>query len=161
MVGINLLSDFLSPKVKRGDRAAMGDVVAHIERVCELAGSRRHVALGSDADGGFVGASPELLVRRRGPLVESRPMAGTVALYELAREGRSVVVVEAHQPGQDVEVEVTIGEAVVNLIMTESPGCGAPETSTLLPAQVVAETSARYQEAYRLITGEELPPPAE
>lgn len=31
------------------------------------------------ADGGFVGASPELLVRRRGPVVESRPMAGTVA----------------------------------------------------------------------------------
>lgn len=30
----------------------------------------------------------------------------------------------------------------------------------MLPAQVVAETSARYQEAYRLITGEELPPPA-
>lgn len=53
VVGINLLSDFLSPKVKRGDRAGISDVVAHIERVCELAGSRRHVALGSDADGGF------------------------------------------------------------------------------------------------------------
>ncbi|HEX5616336.1 MAG TPA: isochorismate synthase [Acidimicrobiia bacterium] len=31
------------------------------------------------AHGGFVGASPELLVRRRGHAVESRPMAGTVA----------------------------------------------------------------------------------
>lgn len=31
------------------------------------------------AYGGFVGASPELLVRRRGTTVESRPMAGTVA----------------------------------------------------------------------------------
>jgi menaquinone-specific isochorismate synthase len=29
------------------------------------------------ADGGFAGASPELLVRRRGARVESRPMAGT------------------------------------------------------------------------------------
>jgi phosphoribosylaminoimidazole-succinocarboxamide synthase len=29
-----------------------------------------------------------------------------------------------------------------------------------LPQQIVDETSARYQEAYRLITGEELPPPA-
>lgn len=31
------------------------------------------------ADGGFVGASPELLVRRRGRAVESRPLAGTAA----------------------------------------------------------------------------------
>lgn len=30
----------------------------------------------------------------------------------------------------------------------------------MLPAQIVEETSARYQEAYRLITGEPLPPPA-
>jgi phosphoribosylaminoimidazole-succinocarboxamide synthase len=30
----------------------------------------------------------------------------------------------------------------------------------MLPDQVVAETSTRYQEAYRLITGEELPTPA-
>ncbi|MCA9856062.1 MAG: phosphoribosylaminoimidazolesuccinocarboxamide synthase [Dehalococcoidia bacterium] len=30
----------------------------------------------------------------------------------------------------------------------------------MLPQQIVDETSARYQEAYRLITGEELPPPA-
>jgi isochorismate synthase len=30
------------------------------------------------ADGGFVGASPELLVRRRGRVATSRPMAGTV-----------------------------------------------------------------------------------
>jgi menaquinone-specific isochorismate synthase len=29
------------------------------------------------ADGGFVGATPELLVRRRGRAIESRPMAGT------------------------------------------------------------------------------------
>jgi len=29
------------------------------------------------ADGGFVGATPELLVRRRGRTIESRPMAGT------------------------------------------------------------------------------------
>ncbi len=53
IVGINLLSDFLNPRVKRGDRATMADVVAHIEQVCTLVGSRRHVGLGSDADGGF------------------------------------------------------------------------------------------------------------
>tara|TARA_R110000782_G_scaffold101029_8_gene187496 strand:- start:1493 stop:2557 length:1065 start_codon:yes stop_codon:yes gene_type:complete len=53
IIGINLLSDFLSPGVQRGGRAAIGDVIAHIEHVCTVAGSRRHVALGSDADGGF------------------------------------------------------------------------------------------------------------
>lgn len=53
VVGINLLSDFLNPGVKRGDRASIADVVRHVERVCDLAGSRRHVGLGSDADGGF------------------------------------------------------------------------------------------------------------
>lgn len=53
VVGINLLSDFLNPAIQRGGRASVDDVVLHIERVCELAGSRTHVALGSDADGGF------------------------------------------------------------------------------------------------------------
>lgn len=53
VIGVNLLSDFLSPGVVRGRRAAMDDVVRHIEHLCEVAGSRRHVALGSDADGGF------------------------------------------------------------------------------------------------------------
>lgn len=53
VVGINLLSDFLGPSIKRGQRAAISDVADHIDRVCELAGSKSHVALGSDADGGF------------------------------------------------------------------------------------------------------------
>ncbi len=53
VVGVNLLSDFLRPGLERGERAAMTDLVRHIERVCELAGSRRHVGLGSDADGGI------------------------------------------------------------------------------------------------------------
>lgn len=53
VIGINLLSDFLSPGVRRGGRAAIADVIAHVEHICSVAGSRRHVALGSDADGGF------------------------------------------------------------------------------------------------------------
>jgi isochorismate synthase len=38
------------------------------------------------ADGGFVGASPELLVRRRGRVATSRPMAGTVPQGDGAAE---------------------------------------------------------------------------
>jgi membrane dipeptidase len=53
VIGVNLLSDFLSPGVVRGQRASVADVVRHVEHLCEQAGSRRHVALGSDADGGF------------------------------------------------------------------------------------------------------------
>lgn len=52
VVGLNLYSAFLS---RRADerRATIDDALAHVERVCELAGSTRHVGLGSDMDGGF------------------------------------------------------------------------------------------------------------
>ncbi len=56
VVGINLLSDFLDPALERGQRASLDQVVRHIERVCEVAGHRRAVGLGSDMDGGFSAA---------------------------------------------------------------------------------------------------------
>ena len=34
-------------------RGTIADCVAHIEHVCQLTGSRNHVGLGSDMDGGF------------------------------------------------------------------------------------------------------------
>ncbi|MEZ6232799.1 MAG: membrane dipeptidase [Phycisphaerales bacterium] len=53
VVGINLLSDFLDPGLVKGQRAGVEWVVRHSERVCELAGGRHAVGLGSDMDGGF------------------------------------------------------------------------------------------------------------
>ncbi len=55
VVGVNLVSNFLASGLSRekGDRAAISDVVRHVERVCELMGRRDGVGLGSDADGGF------------------------------------------------------------------------------------------------------------
>ncbi len=53
VVGINLFSMFLIRGGARDRRATVEEAVAHIERVCELTGSRRHVGLGSDMDGGF------------------------------------------------------------------------------------------------------------
>ncbi|MCB9840349.1 MAG: membrane dipeptidase [Phycisphaeraceae bacterium] len=53
VVGINLLSDFLDPGIAKGQRADLEWVVRHVERVCELAGGRHAVGLGSDMDGGF------------------------------------------------------------------------------------------------------------
>jgi membrane dipeptidase len=45
----------LKPGWRNGDSnesVSLADVVAHIDRICEIAGSRRHVGIGSDLDGG-------------------------------------------------------------------------------------------------------------
>jgi membrane dipeptidase len=53
VIGLNLYSAFLRPDLGEKGRATIDDCIHHIERICELAGSRKHVALGSDMDGGF------------------------------------------------------------------------------------------------------------
>ncbi len=52
IVGINLFSLFVDGRQEPG-RAPISAVADHIERVCEITGSRAHVGLGSDMDGGF------------------------------------------------------------------------------------------------------------
>lgn len=56
VIGLNLYSSFLSVKCREGGRATIADCVEHIEYICEIAGNRRHVGLGSDTDGGFSAA---------------------------------------------------------------------------------------------------------
>lgn len=56
VIGVNLFSPFLLRGSPQDQRAGIDDVVAHIQRVCELTGSHLHVGLGSDADGGFSAA---------------------------------------------------------------------------------------------------------
>lgn len=53
VIGLNLFSLFLRPDCEEPQRATIADCVAHVERVCSIAGNRRCVGLGSDADGGF------------------------------------------------------------------------------------------------------------
>jgi membrane dipeptidase len=53
VIVINLYSAFLREGLKEKGRASVEDVVKHVERVCDLAGSRGHVGMGSDMDGGF------------------------------------------------------------------------------------------------------------
>ncbi len=55
VIGVNLVSNFLDPEARETPprRARFETIFAHIERICELTGSRSHVALGSDMDGGF------------------------------------------------------------------------------------------------------------
>jgi membrane dipeptidase len=56
VIGIVLCNAFLRPGWRRGDRkedVALVDVVRAIDYVCQRIGDARHVALGSDFDGGF------------------------------------------------------------------------------------------------------------
>lgn len=54
IVGINVYDRFLLPHDEYGTRrATLADVVAHVRRVCDIAGSVRHVGLGTDMDGGL------------------------------------------------------------------------------------------------------------
>lgn len=56
VIGLNLFSRFLREGLGDDGRATIADCVRHIEHVCELAGHRRAVGLGSDMDGGFSAA---------------------------------------------------------------------------------------------------------
>jgi membrane dipeptidase len=51
VIGINLFGIFLRPKEQ--GRATIDDVIAHIERRCDLMGRRTGVGLGTDMDGGL------------------------------------------------------------------------------------------------------------
>lgn len=53
VIGLNLFSAFLDPDKRLLGRATIADCTRHIEHVCSITNSRRHVALGSDTDGGF------------------------------------------------------------------------------------------------------------
>lgn len=53
VIGLNLLGDFITPGLPKGQRAPIADCVKHIEHICTLVGSTKHIGLGSDMDGGF------------------------------------------------------------------------------------------------------------
>lgn len=54
VIGINFFDKFLlRPEIYKTRRATLDDVVDHMRRICDLAGSARHVAIGTDMDGGL------------------------------------------------------------------------------------------------------------
>ena len=73
-----------SPVASRSDRVGRSSPSAMLRRMAEDEPSSTAFLLGTP-DGAFVGASPELLVSRRGRLVLSHPLAGTVALDGASR----------------------------------------------------------------------------
>jgi len=52
VIGLNLCRHFLAP-VEGDERPTVDQAIAHVEHICERAGHRRAVGLGSDMDGGF------------------------------------------------------------------------------------------------------------
>ncbi len=52
VIGINFFDRFLLPPGEKR-RATLGDVIAHMQHICDLAGSANHVAIGTDMDGGL------------------------------------------------------------------------------------------------------------
>jgi len=54
VIGINFFDRFLLPHEQYGRRrATLGDVVAHIRRICDLTQSTNFVGIGTDMDGGL------------------------------------------------------------------------------------------------------------
>jgi len=54
IIGINFFDKFLLPAAEyQKRRATLGDVVAHIRHVCDLAGNADHIGIGTDMDGGL------------------------------------------------------------------------------------------------------------
>lgn len=54
VIGINYFDKFLLPPgVYKTRRATLADVVAHMDHICQLTGSARHLGIGTDMDGGL------------------------------------------------------------------------------------------------------------
>ncbi len=56
IIGVAMDCWMIAPGWRHGDsneKIGLGDVVTHIDRICQLAGDCRHAAIGSDLDGGF------------------------------------------------------------------------------------------------------------
>lgn len=55
VIGLNLCRFFIAPQPysREDPRPSIEQTIAHVEHICELAGSRRNVGLGSDMDGGL------------------------------------------------------------------------------------------------------------
>jgi len=64
VIGLNLFHKFIRDSAGGAVRANVMDAVRHVEHICEIAGSRDHVGLGSDMDGGLTGEELPLEITR-------------------------------------------------------------------------------------------------
>jgi isochorismate synthase len=83
------------------------------------------------ASGGFVGASPELLVRRRGRVATSRPMAGTVPQGDVAGEAGGLDRL-TRSPKEGVEHRLVVDAVAEGLAkVADRVAVGRPEVVRL------------------------------
>jgi len=105
---------------------------------------RHHPSCFTFALGGFVGASPELLVRRRGPLVVSRPMAGTVSRGDTVDADRRALEGMATSAKERGEHRLVV-DAVLNALgplCEEVSASARPEVARLATMAHLATTIA-------------------
>lgn len=86
---------------------------------------RSHPSCFTYAAGDFVGASPELLIRRRGNEVASCPMAGTVRRGDTPKEDEALVA-GLRRSVKEAEEHRLLVEAVVSAL---APVCAKPPTA--------------------------------
>ena len=86
---------------------------------------RTHPSCFTYAAGDFVGASPELLIRRRGNDVDSCPMAGTVRRGDTPEEDEALVA-GLRRSVKEAEEHRLLVEAVVSAL---APVCAGPPTA--------------------------------
>jgi menaquinone-specific isochorismate synthase len=94
------------------------------------------------AAGAYVGASPELLARRRGLDVVSRPMAGTVAQGGSAVDDRRLVAAMAASAKEQTEHRLVVDDvrAKLRLIAARPPEARGPEVVRLSTVAHLATT---------------------
>jgi len=94
------------------------------------------------AAGSYVGASPELLARRRGPDVVSRPMAGTVAQGGPPSDDRRLVAAMASSEKERNEHRLVVGEVRdrLSVLCDDVRGADVPDVARLSTVAHLATT---------------------
>ena len=96
------------------------------------------------AAGGLVGATPELLVRRRDALVVSRPMAGTAPRGDTLDDDRRMVarMKSSNKEGREHRVVVDAVRAALEPVCEEVSASAQPEVARLATVAHLATTVA-------------------
>ena len=96
------------------------------------------------AMGGFIGASPELLVRRRGDAVESHPLAGTVARSGDAAADEALVrgLLASAKDRREHRLVIDVLEAALTPVCSE---LHVPETPSVVALRNVSHLATRVQ----------------
>ncbi|HUY30215.1 MAG TPA: isochorismate synthase [Acidimicrobiales bacterium] len=101
-----------------------------------------HPSCCSFAIDGFVGASPELLVRRRGDEVVSQPLAGTVARSGDPEEDRHLAAALLASEKERAEHRIVV-DAIVHALAAHCSSLDAPTVPHLLALRNVAHLATR------------------